>query len=236
MCITGMLSGGAIGMCIPNAGKSKRTRLRRAHRQHVGCPCGGSKKLVSSMFRAVGRQGVRGVAAHAHALIPQSRSLFLSSPLFKAKAPQGGGAQRGSQASRSAKPGAQGSSQRNASPRQGAQQQRDNGKKGRRGNVPSPKNWTRPDQNRPAKSTRSNEAASRAPQRDAQRDAANQSQRQARTREISLPPMISVVNLARVLGVNMRTCIADVRHAPIPYGKNWAHGRASRPFAQVRGC
>ena len=136
-----MSSGGAIGTCIPNAGKSKRTRLRRALRQHVGCPCGGSKKLVSSMFRVVGRQGVRGVAAHAHALTPQYRSLFLSSPLLKAKAPQGGGAQRGSQASRSAKPGAQGPSQRNASPRQGAQQQRDTGKQGRRGNVPSPKNW-----------------------------------------------------------------------------------------------
>lgn len=237
-----MSSGDATGTCILNAGKSKRTRLRRAHRQRLGCPCGGSKKLVSSMFRVVGRQGARGVAAHARALLPQHRSLFLSSPLLKAKAPQGS-AQRAPHAPRNAKSGAQGASQRHTSPRQGTQpqheghrarlQKKDSVKQGRRGNVPSPKNWARPDQNRPSKSTRPNETANRAPQRDAQRDTPNQSQRQVRKHEISLPPMISVVNLARVLGVNMRTCIADLRYASISYGKDWTHGRTTRPFAQV---
>lgn len=169
--------------------------------------CGGSCYFASSMFRAICRQGVRQTRTFADSLARTHQTIHTSTILLK-NGKQDNGRSRPQDNKRNTKPNPP------RGPQRQGQQTRPNQQ--RRGNVPSPKNWSRPENPRGPPTTPEKKETPREQPREAPQA--------PRTREVSLPPMISVVNLARVLGVNMRMYIAYPRHASVPHGKNWSDG------------
>lgn len=153
------------------------------------------------MFRAVSSRGVRQACAHtARALDVGARARELAQCSLHSSAAAWRGEQSGARnEGRSAKPGPSRQQRGPQRPGQAPGPQR-NGPQ-RKGKIPGPKNWARPDAPRqaaPKKEAKPAEKPKEAPRREAPR------RETPRTREVSLPRMISVVNLARVLGVNMR--------------------------------
>ncbi|WFC97911.1 translation initiation factor IF-2 [Malassezia yamatoensis] len=72
-----------------------------------------------------------------------------------------------------------------------------------RRSVPSAKNWSKPNTSNSSKAPNTNRD-SQSKSKDLNVDKATKAERKPRTREVSLPALISVVNLSRVLNVNMR--------------------------------